>query len=338
MMNGFLLASTRALVARFRRRRPLRSGSLLITLLGDSVMPRGGAITLGSLIRLAQPFGLSERLVRTSVARVAQLGLLAVRREGRRSEYRLSALGRRRFAEATLRIYGAGPVSWDDRWTLLLLESPARLDERSRRELRWLGFGQLSALAFVHPSYSLVAARRRVAELGMRDCLALHATTGTLAADRRLLAASWDLHDLGRRYRSFIADFGAVSRALELDTRAHPVGPLSEPALLEAAFIVRTLLIHEYRKIHLRDPQLPPALLPPGWIGGEAYELCRQLYRALFGAAEQFLATHAQRLEGSLPTPARATYERFGGLPAPSGKRMRTRAVERAGTAVAGVP
>jgi len=338
MMNGALLASTRALVARFWRRRPLRSGSLLITLLGDSVMPRGGAITLGSLIRLAQPFGLSERLVRTTVARVAQLGLLEVRREGRRSEYRLSAQGRRRFAEATLRIYGAGPRSWDGRWTLLLLASPARLDERLRRELRWLGFGQLSAHAYVHPSYSLAAARRRAAELGMRDCLTVQATTDSLAVDRRLLAASWDLHELGRRYGSFITDFGAVSRALELDARAHRPRPLSEPALLEAAFIVRTLLIHEYRKIHLRDPQLPPALLPPGWVGGEAYELCRHLYRALFGAAEQFLATHAQSLAGSLPAPARATYARFGGLPAPRGRRAHTRAVQRAAHAVAHVP
>ena len=36
-------------------------------------------MTLGSLIRLAAPFGLTERLVRTSVARLARDGWLAAR-------------------------------------------------------------------------------------------------------------------------------------------------------------------------------------------------------------------------------------------------------------------
>ena len=99
-------ACLRTLRGRFRRQRPLRSGSLLMTILGDAIAPRGGRVTLGSLIRLAAPLGLPERLVRTSVARLAQDGWLAARRSGRTSEYKLSARGRRRFAAATRRIYG----------------------------------------------------------------------------------------------------------------------------------------------------------------------------------------------------------------------------------------
>ena len=40
-----------------------------------------------------QPFGLTERLVRTSVARLAPDDWLASRRSGRLSEYRLSHAG-----------------------------------------------------------------------------------------------------------------------------------------------------------------------------------------------------------------------------------------------------
>src|ERR1700739_4712994 len=100
------------LLKRFRRQRPIRGGSLLITIFGDSIAPRGGVISLGSLIDLALPFGLTERLVRTSVARLAGDGWLVARREGRRSDYRLPPTGRDRFAEATSRIYGATPDSW----------------------------------------------------------------------------------------------------------------------------------------------------------------------------------------------------------------------------------
>src|SRR5580765_3583238 len=116
-----LPAPVRALLRRFRAQRPLRGGSLLITLFGDAIAPRGGAVTLGSLIRLAAPFGLTERLVRTSVARLARDGWLSAARVGRRSEYHLSASGAARFAEATQRIYAPTPAQWNRRWTLLLL-------------------------------------------------------------------------------------------------------------------------------------------------------------------------------------------------------------------------
>src|SRR5262245_45836736 len=113
--------AVRALLTRFGRQRPLRSGSLLITILGDSIAPRGGMITLSSLIRLAEPFGLPERLVRTSVGRLAKDGWLSSRRSGRQSEYSLTQHGRARFAEATQRIYAAPPRDWNHRWTMLLL-------------------------------------------------------------------------------------------------------------------------------------------------------------------------------------------------------------------------
>src|SRR5580704_17507904 len=110
-----------SLLRHFHRQRPIRGGSLLITIFGDSIAPRGGAVTLGSLISLAQPFGLTERLVRASVSRLAGDGWFVARRDGRRSEYHITPTGRDRFAEATRRIYGAIPDSWNGRWTLLIL-------------------------------------------------------------------------------------------------------------------------------------------------------------------------------------------------------------------------
>src|SRR5947208_10174911 len=106
-------AAVRALLRRWRAQRPLRAGSLLITIFGDAIAPRGGAVTLGSLIRLAAPFGVTERLVRTSVARLAREDWLAARKNGRRAEYRLSSTGIARFEQATARIYGPIPHSWD---------------------------------------------------------------------------------------------------------------------------------------------------------------------------------------------------------------------------------
>ena len=85
-----LSAAAAELVARFGRQRPLRGGSLIVTIFGDSIMPRGGAVALGSLIVLAAPFGLNERLVRTATARLAKDGWLDGHRSGKLSEYHLS--------------------------------------------------------------------------------------------------------------------------------------------------------------------------------------------------------------------------------------------------------
>jgi phenylacetic acid degradation operon negative regulatory protein len=298
-------AAVDALLRRFRSQRPLRGGSLLITIFGDAIAPRGGRVMLGSLIGLARPFGLSERLVRTSVARLAAEGWLTATRHGRRSEYRLTDNGERLFAEATRRIYGASPRAWDGRWTLVILPPAGGPPRRTlREELRWLGFGALAPGVFAHPSCSLEEAR---SWLEARECageswLFKSAAEG-LEHDRRLAAAGWDLAGIARRYHRFRDVFAPVQSAAGL-------APLSP----QAAFLVRTLLIHEYRKIHLRDPQLPPDLLPRAWIGAEAYELCRSLYAAVFAGAEEYLTQTAQAAQQMLPPPGPAVYARFGGL------------------------
>ena len=309
-----LAPPVRALLQHFQAQRPLRGGSLLITIFGDAIAPRGGAVTLGSLIRLATPFGLNERAVRTAVARLARAGWLASRRAGRRSEYRLTRSGAERFAEATRRIYGESPQSWNGRWTLVVLPEAAGPRRETRAELRWLGFGQLNATLFAHPGCTLPQARAWMRKLpGTRGALLLYSSGADLAADRGLVARGWDLGDLTRRYRDFVARFSAVE-----PTVAAGVAP-------ETAFLLRTLLIHEYRKVHLQDPLLPPALLPVGWIGGRAYELCRRLYGQLFGDAEGYLSTAAHQLSCTLPPADPAAHARFGRLPVTRPARLRFR-------------
>ena len=305
-MRELVAAATQTLLRRFRAQRPLRGGSLLVTIFGDAIAPRGGLVTLGSLIRLAQPFGLTERLVRTSVARLARDGWLAARRDGRRSEYRLTSNGQQRFAEATRRIYGEIPRSWDGQWTLAILPpTTGRRRQHIRDELRWLGFGQVSAAVFAHPNCSLEQAREWLGSLrGAANGLLLKSSSEGIEVDRRLVASGWDLGELARRYRRFVDTFAPVESAV-----AARAAVAAEPA-----FVIRTLLIHEYRKIHLQDPLLPPALLPADWIGAAGYELCKGLYARVFAAAEGFLSNTASTISDPLPAANAAAYARFGGI------------------------
>lgn len=305
-VKSTVATTTQSLLRRFQSQRPIRGGSLLVTIFGDAVAPRGGVVTLGSLIQLAAPFGLTERLVRTSVARLAQDGWLVARRDGRLSEYRLAPRGQQRFAEATQRIYSKGPVDWDGHWSLLILPPNGnKRRENLRDSLRWLGFGQVSPGVFAHPNGNLQQTRKWLQSLDVgKDALLLESSSDDVGIDQAVVAAGWDLGDLARRYKRFADAFSSVETALASRETVTP----------EAAFVIRTLLIHEYRKIHLQDPLLPPALLPGDWVGSTAYDSCARLYGKVFTAAEQFLTVTASTLDAALPKVEPSVYERFGGI------------------------
>ena len=269
-------------------------------------MPRGGAIALGSLIPLASLFGLNERLVRTATARLAQEGWLAARRVGKRSEYRLSNAGRERFAEATERIYGDPANEGSGRWTLIVLPAmPVAQRRRLRQELAWQGFGALGNGVFAHPQLPARALAWQIREANLPDrTLVFEADLASPATPAPLVKLGWDLEDLANRYRRFVGRFGLIEAAL--DTRLEP----------RIGFIVRTLLIHEYRRLHLRDPLLPARLLPAGWPGLKAAELCRSIYARVFAASEAHLSAVAAQLDGALPPADPAILRRFGGFAA----------------------
>jgi phenylacetic acid degradation operon negative regulatory protein len=299
-------AAAAGLIAAFRRQRPLRGGSLIVTMFGDAIMPRGGAVALGSLIELAAPFGLNERLVRTATSRLAQDGWLDGRRTGKLSEYRLSKNGRERFAEATKRIYSTPDADWSGRWTLIVVPPmPAGERRAIRGELVWRGFGEISPTVFAHPEFDSreLRSQRRSAAL-LSKVIAFDALLAQDDAPQRLVQLGWDLDDLGLRYQRFVKRFGPVHTELLSRQETAP----------RDCFLVRTLLIHEYRRLHLRDPLLPAQLLRAGWPGAQAAALCRDIYARVFAASEIHLSSVAAKVTGPLPAADPSVMQRFGGI------------------------
>jgi phenylacetic acid degradation operon negative regulatory protein len=134
--------------------------------------------------------------------------------------------------------------------------------------------------------------------------LIFNASFDDKSAAARLVGLGWNLQELGRRYQDFVTRFERVRAALS--SRGEP-----DP---QASFIARTLLIHDYRRLHLRDPLLPPRLLQVDWPGARAAELCREIYARVFAASEEYLSSVAVQLEGALPPPDRSVMQRFGGI------------------------
>ena len=302
-------------LARFRQQGRVQAGSVIVSVFGDSVLPRGGRIWLGSLSGLLAPLGINDRLVRTSVFRLVQDDWLEAVAVGRRSDYRLSPAGRRRFAEAARQIYAPALPPWDQRWRLVTLTGPLEPDvrDRLRRALFWHGFGELGSSCFVHPSADLNAVFDALDAEGLGDSL-LHLLPLVAAnphlpvsgSDAGLVRTAWNLGDLGADYAEFVASYKPVLRQWQRGG-----GP---PAAMgdDCAFLIRTLLIHDYRRLLLRDPQLPGVLLPADWAGHEARALCRQLYQQLLAPSERHLNRSLTLADGEVPTASALLTERFG--------------------------
>lgn len=298
-----LHALARGLIAQFHTQRPLRSGSLLITVFGDVLFPRGGAVWLSDLLALMERFQLSQRLVRTSLTRLAQDGWFAIDQVGRRSVYRLSELGASRVREASPRIYGdPRRDDWGGTWTLALL-SQVLPDEREelRRQLSALGMRPATPNTFLAPADASLQSAL-IALQGQFPVIVLSNAAPDNASQQHLMGltqSAWDISSISVDYDAFIDQF-----------RESVAPPVFEGTDIDA-LLTRIMLVHQYRRLILRDPGLPLAVLPAHWSGLRAYQLVRSAYGRLLSPSER-------AIDALLGTPWGALPPRPGASPAGS--------------------
>ncbi|MDN5937867.1 MAG: phenylacetic acid degradation operon negative regulatory protein PaaX [Salinisphaera sp.] len=291
---------------------PPRSKSLIVSLLGDAIEPRGGSFWMGTLIQLLAPFGINERSARTSVQRLSQDGWLRSERHGRRSRYSLTDEGLARIVQSRPRFYAPPRPDWDGRWAVVLIPSGSaqgRSRMRLRQYLEWEGYSMASSGLFIHPLGSAQAVRQILDELGLQDQVYVFSATslegaGALGLDDGV-ARFWDLDSSRKDYRRFIQAFG---RWPEL------VAAAPQAVTAEQCFQLRLLTIHAFRRAALHAPRLPQELFPDHWEGLWAYDLCRSLYHRLWADAERFLSQRMADSDEPVTPLKPSFYARFGGL------------------------
>jgi phenylacetic acid degradation operon negative regulatory protein len=289
-----------ALLTSFERRRPMRAGSLIVTIYGDAIVPRGGSLWLGSLLDMMAGFGVEPGLVRTAISRLVAGGWFERTRIGRNSYYRLSAPGAAEFATATARIYRATEPAWSGEMDIAIITTPdasrrATLRDRMQRE----GYGQAAANVMLRPHAASLAPAS--ADPASPDVIRLVTRPGNVEDAQALAEACWQLDELNAAYWQFIEAFGPVASEIAAGAELGDA----------QAFRLRILLIHDWRRIVLRDPLLPRAMLPQDWPGTRALELVGGAYRRILGASERWLDGHAVNESGALPAPASPLADRF---------------------------
>src|SRR6478735_4123051 len=137
-----MAAFVETLLDAFHGRTPIRAGSLIVTVFGDAVVPRGGVLSLSSLHDIMRAFRISDTLVRTALSRLVSEGWFERWKVGRNSYYRLTTQGQEAFAQATQRIYADPPQTWRGSFDLLLLDN-GQGRGALRAELSGAGYGSL---------------------------------------------------------------------------------------------------------------------------------------------------------------------------------------------------
>jgi len=273
------------------RSEPSRTWSIIITIYGDAIVPRGGCVWLGTLLAFFTALDVAGGVVRTAMSRLAADGWLERCKVGRNSFYRLADKGRATFAEAARHIYTERPPPFAGHLSLIL---PANGVDRDvlRPALEEAGFGSPAPGVWLAPGRGVPSVAANALRLQV---------SGTAPAMQALAARSWPLEEIGQAYRRFIEIFGPLRRALD---REAGIGELE-------AFVARILLIHEYRRIVLRDPILPAEVLGSDWPGTDARGLCAGLYKDLLMQSERWLDRHAVDETGAMLPAGASLSNRF---------------------------
>ena len=257
--------------------------ALLLTVLGEFVLPAGGSAWTASLLEAAGALGIGEKNARQALSRIADDGLIESSRHGRQVRWTLTPAGRSLLESGTERIYSFGRSAdradaWGGEWLVVhcpVAEERRAARNRLRTQLAFLGFGELSPNLFVSPHVERDASMRSIlTELEvLATATVLRSRTPGTGDDTALAARAWDLDQLA-------ADYGAFS---ELHRGVRPVGDAdSFTALVE--------LVHDWRRFPFVDPELPPELLPTDWAGATAVDDFHELHDRWSPAARSWLA------------------------------------------------
>lgn len=239
---------------------PPSARSLLLTVLGEFVLPTDKPVWTSALLHVLGGLSVEEKSARQAIARTAADGWIAPERDGRRVRWVLAAPGRRLLSEGAGRIYAhnADAPKWDGRWLVVLASVPET--QRKRRHqlqtrLAWAGLGNPTAGLWVSPHPERAdEVRRIISELELADAaFSFVGPYGGIGSEAELVRRAWDLEDVAAAYQAFLDDFARLA---------------PEPG--DGALLAQVRLVHAWRRFPFLDPQLPESLLPARWIGYRA--------------------------------------------------------------------
>lgn len=236
----------------------LRVWSIIVTIFGDMAQDAGDEISGAAISAITELMGIKPAAMRVALHRLRKDGWIESVRDGRISRYHLSDHGRAESASASGKIYGDRTSTATD-WRLVVLP-PLNHDERSRAERKLL------ALDYAPIAPAIFLGSRPFEGLGL-DPFALDVRWDSVPGWLKSALASQELTEA---YDLLCERLETVGDLLKHEI---PSSPLEIVTL-------RTLIVHHWRRLVLRHPELPAQFYPDDWPG----ERCRGLVENLLAS------------------------------------------------------
>ncbi len=288
LRSGVMSKSLDTLIRRLRADGSLKAWSLIITFFGDSIVPRGGNVSASTVQIVLAEMGIGAGAVRTAFSRLASDGWVERQKNGRRSYYQLTEQGIKPFAQASRTIYSPVQSLPADasQWSLCLAQDASKLQSLTVADSVTL---PNRSVLLLNPS------EESIAKLRKRGMLCVVGQCDDIP--------EWVIEHLcPEDWRQQIKTLRSMFNAVALKP---PKDPL-------AALVVRTLLVHQWRRLLLRYPPLPAKLKGEALdIENQCREFIGQLYHQLSTQAENWLSEHGAAINGALPEADQHPLHRF---------------------------
>lgn len=225
-----------------------RVWSVLVSVFGDLARHEGEGIDGPVLTALMAEAQIKPEATRVALHRLRNDDWITSTKSGRTSHHSLTRTGRRLSMAASARIYNT-PAEAAQGWQLVLLETAT---SESREQMEAQGFAPLAPRLYIGADTATAPA----------GALALPAT-----AAPRWLGAQFEPKDLSQDYAALHERLAALN-ALKLDAAA--LSPVQ-------IGVLRSLIVHGWRRLVLKHPDLPPDVYSDAWRGHD----CRALVTGL---------------------------------------------------------
>ena len=231
-----------------------RVWSLIVTVFGDLAQGEGDAISGPALAGILTPLGIKPEAMRVALHRLRHDGWLDATKQGRTSLHSLTDYGRRESIKAGRLIYRTAAPSGPD-WHIRCSQKPAASPAP-----------ETGALALA-PGVWLCNAPAPAPDA---DMLVFSGTPGTIP---HWVTAAVLPKNLTSEFKDLLAALTCLRDEMQ---------SASPPRPLQAACL-RVLIVHRWRRLILKTPDLPDAMYAKDWAG----LMCRDAVHAALSALPQ---------------------------------------------------
>jgi len=212
-----------------------RVWSLLVSVFGDLAQHEGAGIDGPVLSAIMARMGVKSEATRVALHRLRKDGWIASEKVGRTSRHRLTVYGRSETIAASGRIYAETQYAPEE-WEIVITDG-----DEDRASLRSKGFVPVLPRVYLGTP-------------------ALHAPENALRLTGASTVPDWIKSQVAPD--SLHQDYKKLRGILETTSRALPETQSLQP--LDIA-VLRCLIVHNWRRLVLKQPDLPNALFPDDW-------------------------------------------------------------------------